>query len=65
MSSRNDELWSYVEIAAHIGVKPETVRSYRRHGLLPQPDRTDRLGHPRWYPDTIRHWAGRRPGNRG
>jgi DNA-binding transcriptional MerR regulator len=65
VSSYDDGLWSYVEIAAHIGVKPETVRSYRRHGLLPAPDRTDRLGHPRWFPDTIRRWSQRRPGNRG
>ncbi|MGH3325936.1 MAG: MarR family transcriptional regulator, partial [Streptomyces sp.] len=25
-------LWSYKEIAAHIGVRTDTVRSYRKHG---------------------------------
>ena len=28
-------LWSYKDIAAHIQVQPDTVRSYRKHGLLP------------------------------
>ena len=32
------ELWSYKDIAAHIKVQPDTVRSYRKHGLLPPPD---------------------------
>lgn len=65
MTTRDGELWSYAEIAAHIGVKPETVRSYRRHGLLPDPDGADAVGRPRWRPDTIRTWSARRPGNRG
>jgi len=65
MSRADEELWSYAEIAVHIGVQAETVRSYRRHGLLPNPDTTDRYGHPRWRPDTIREWSRRRPGKRG
>ncbi|GFN03976.1 hypothetical protein Smic_25320 [Streptomyces microflavus] len=32
-------LWSYKDIAAHIQVQPDTVRSYRKHGLLPRPTR--------------------------
>ena len=28
-------LWSYKDIAAHIKVQPDTVRSYRKHGPLP------------------------------
>ncbi|GAA2439892.1 hypothetical protein GCM10010405_24010 [Streptomyces macrosporus] len=56
-------LWSYREIAAHIGVKPETVRSYRKHGLLPPPD-TVEGGRPYWFADTVRAWVARRPGSR-
>ncbi|BFV59112.1 MerR family transcriptional regulator [Kitasatospora sp. CMC57] len=64
MSSRSDELWSYTEIARHINVQPDTVRNYRRHGLLPEPDMIDGNGHPRWLAGTIRAWARSRPGNR-
>ncbi len=64
MSPRRTESWSYAEIARHIGVQPDTVRNYRRHGLLPEPDFVDEGGHPRWYADTIRAWARRRPGHR-
>jgi hypothetical protein len=56
-------LWSYKEIAAHIGVQTDTVRSYRKHGLLPPPDLVEG-GKPYWYADTIRSWVARRPGNR-
>lgn len=65
MQTDDRDLWSYTEIAAHLGVQPETVRSYRRHGLLPDPDTADRRGRPRWYAATIRAWSARRPGNRG
>jgi hypothetical protein len=64
MSSRDTELWSYAQIAAHIGVKPETVKSYRRHGMLPEPDVITVLGLPRWYASTIRAWSARRPHSR-
>ncbi|MDH6135226.1 DNA-binding transcriptional MerR regulator [Kitasatospora sp. MAA4] len=64
MSPRSTEEWSYAEIARHIGVQPDTVRNYRRHGLLPDPDFVDADGHPRWYADTVRQWARRRPGQR-
>ncbi|WP_055591397.1 MerR family transcriptional regulator [Streptacidiphilus griseoplanus] len=63
-SGEGPELWSYQEIARHIGVRPETVRSYRRHGILPEPDMVDSAGRPRWYPDTVREWSRHRPGSR-
>jgi transposase len=61
MSDRR--LWSYREIAAHIGVRTETVRSYRKHGLLPPPELVEG-GKPYWLADTIRSWVASRPGNR-
>ncbi|MCC2275629.1 MULTISPECIES: helix-turn-helix transcriptional regulator [Streptomyces] len=55
-------LWSYKEIAAHIGVQTDTVRSYRKHGVMPAPDLTEG-GKPYWFADTIRSWVASRPGN--
>jgi DNA-binding transcriptional MerR regulator len=57
-------LWSYKDIAAHIGVRTDTVRSYRKHGLLPPPDHVEG-GRPYWYADTVRIWVMHRPGHRG
>jgi hypothetical protein len=57
-------LWSYADIAAHIRVQVDTVRSYRKHGHLPDPD-VVQSGKPYWYADTVRAWSARRPGNRG
>jgi len=57
-------LWSYADIAAHIRVQVDTVRSYRKHGHLPEPDVVEG-GKPFWYADTVRAWSARRPGNRG
>ncbi|KRV47826.1 MarR family transcriptional regulator [Wenjunlia vitaminophila] len=56
-------LWSYAEIAAHIRVRTDTVRSYRKHGHLPPPDLVEG-GRPFWYADTIRDWSAQRPSNR-
>ena len=47
-----------------IRVQPDTVRSYRKHGLLPPPDHVE-SGKPYWYADTVRAWVASRPGNRG
>ncbi|MFB8115647.1 helix-turn-helix transcriptional regulator [Streptomyces sp. NPDC055962] len=57
-------LWSYKDIAAHIRVQPDTIRSYRKHGLLPPPDDV-RNGKPYWYVDTVLAWIASRPSNRG
>jgi hypothetical protein len=64
MSPNSSDLWSYAEIARHINVQPDTVRNYRRHGLLPEPDLVDTDGHPRWQPETVRAWARSRRGHR-
>ncbi|RDD87195.1 MarR family transcriptional regulator [Streptomyces parvulus] len=56
-------LWSYKDIATHIRVQPDTVRSYRKHGLLPPPDHVEG-GKPYWYAETIRAWVASRPSNR-
>jgi DNA-binding transcriptional MerR regulator len=64
MSRPDTAAWSYPEIARHIGVQTDTVRNYRRHGLLPEPDFVDSGGHPRWHPATIKAWARNRPRHR-
>jgi len=56
-------LWSYQEIAAHLQVQPDTVRSYRKYGLLPPPDLVAG-GKPLWHSDTIHTWNASRPRNR-
>ncbi|CAM5274464.1 hypothetical protein SALBM135S_03063 [Streptomyces alboniger] len=45
-------------------MQPDTVRSYRKHGLLPDPDHVE-SGKPYWYADTVRAWVAARPRNRG
>ncbi|MFH8754560.1 helix-turn-helix transcriptional regulator [Streptomyces atroolivaceus] len=57
-------LWSYKDIAAHIRVRTDTIRSYRKHGLLPPPDDV-RNGKPYWYVETVLTWIASRPSNRG
>ncbi|MFD9489139.1 MerR family transcriptional regulator [Streptomyces sp. NPDC059991] len=52
------ELWSYKEIALLLGVRSQTLRSYRKHGLLPPPDVVEG-GAPYWFADTIRAWYQR------
>lgn len=59
----DETLWSYKDIAAHIQVRPDTVRSYRKHGLLPPPNQVNN-GKPYRYGDTVRAWVASRPRNR-
>ncbi|MGX2997107.1 helix-turn-helix transcriptional regulator [Streptomyces sp. JNUCC 64] len=56
-------LWTYQHIAAHIQVRRDTVRSYRKQGLMPPPDLIAN-GTPHWYADTVRAWAAARPRSR-
>ncbi|GAA1111422.1 hypothetical protein GCM10009577_37520 [Streptomyces javensis] len=56
-------MWGYAEVAAEIGVAPGTVRYYwskKRH-LLPDPD-VMVSGKPGWYPETVKDWKSKRPG---
>lgn len=60
-----DEQWTHDDIAAHLGVKPHSVRRYRvRDSTFPAPDgyvgRT-----PWWRPEVIVAWAAARPGRTG
>lgn len=44
--------WTIADVAAHWGVKPTTIHTYRTRGWLPEPD--DRIGNaPVWFPKTI------------
>lgn len=55
------EWWTTAEVAAHLGVRPATVSSYRMRGQMPQPDR--KLGRTQlWKPATILAWQDRRRG---
>ncbi|GGS29967.1 hypothetical protein Snoj_26600 [Streptomyces nojiriensis] len=56
---RLKDLWSYQEIAAHLRVQQDTVRSYHEHGLLPPHDYVEG-DQPYWYGSAIRAWAARR-----
>ncbi len=57
-------LWSYAEVAEHVGVTPATARKYASDGRLPPPD--GRVGaSPWWHPATITAWQATRPGRTG
>lgn len=48
-------LWTNEVVAAHLGVEPGTVSSYRVRGQMPEPDA--RIGRAWvWLPSTIRSW---------
>ncbi|MER5436029.1 MarR family transcriptional regulator [Streptomyces sp. NPDC002588] len=45
-------------MAAYIGARTDSVRSYRKHGLLPPPDVVEG-GKPYWLADTVQTWLAR------
>lgn len=51
----DEALLSYAEIAELAGIRPSTLRAYRRRGYLPLPDEmlADR---PRWRRSTVERW---------
>lgn len=52
------------DVAARLGVKPATVRSWLARGQMPQPD--CRIGStPGWKAETIDDWDAKRPGADG
>ena len=54
-SGVSDEQWTTGDVAEHLGIKRDTVASYRSRGQMPEPDRyTGRT--PWWHPETIRAW---------
>lgn len=51
--------WTIADVAAYLGIKEETVRTYRKRGWLPKED--DKFGQsPVWKPETIINF--KRPG---
>ncbi|MFD4880548.1 MarR family transcriptional regulator [Streptomyces sp. NPDC058420] len=42
-------------MAAYIGVRTDSVHSYRKYGLLPPPDLLEG-GKPYWLAETVRTW---------
>lgn len=49
-----------VDVAAHYGVAPATVRAYRSRGQIPAPDSLEGARNPWWHRATITGWP--RPG---
>lgn len=51
--------WNSQTVARNTGLSWDTVRTYRRKNILPEPDGMDGV-HPWWRPNTIRAWDRRR-----
>lgn len=59
----NAEWWTPADVAAHLGVTPGTVHSYRSTGRLPEAEQ--RFGAtPAWRPATVIEWDQQRPSSR-
>ena len=54
-------MMTITEVADRLGVKPETVRSYRARGLMPDPAAVYGQS-PVWTPEAIEAWIASRPG---
>ena len=56
-------LWRGVDCAAHVGIQPNTWRTYVSTGRAPQPvtNLGDRM--PLWDADEVRQWHTGRPGS--
>jgi predicted DNA-binding transcriptional regulator AlpA len=53
------EWWDRAEVAAYLGVEPDTVGAYRSRGQMPEPTYFGRS--PMWLRTEIEKWAaGRR-----
>lgn len=67
---KDDELYSYNELAGALGVTPKTVASYHRRSrnadypphLFPRPSMNFEGKHPRWTWKVVRDWNEQRPG---
>ena len=51
-----DDLLTITEVGALVGLSVETIRTYRRRGTFPTPDRHFERT-PVWRRDTIEQWA--------
>jgi hypothetical protein len=62
----DDPLWSYAQIAEHLGVSVRTVRNYRAGNAtstpFPPPDDTTFADRPRWRRSTVASWDASRRG---
>ncbi|MFI8456867.1 MarR family transcriptional regulator [Kitasatospora sp. NPDC085464] len=52
----DQRLWSYAEVAAHLGISVGAARNRRNRGTLPAPDDTSIPDRPRWKPSTFQDW---------
>lgn len=53
-------LYSTKEIGELLGIKPATLRTYRKRGRMPAPDAYFQRT-PVWYEQTILDWVATRP----
>lgn len=54
--SGDDQRWTTADVAAYLGVKQSTVRSYAARGQMPKADGHHDARTPWWKPETIKAW---------